>query len=139
MVSVSGWRPPRWNWKLVAVAFLLLPLGTCGACYAYGQWWWAGAEAAVRQTVASKAGGRIPSGVDARVDSGEVLRPSIDFRQAYAITGADNFLAGTSVADLVSPGVWVAHLEFVNGHVYHAEARRWQGHWVVTIEPANDL
>ena len=136
---MSGWRQRRWSWKPVVVGFLLLPLGTCGACYAYGHWWWAGAEAAVRQTVSSEAAGQAPPGIDARVDSGEVLRPSVDFRQAYTITGADNFLAGTSFADAVSPGVWVAHLEFVNGHVYHVEAQRWQGHWVVRIEPARDL
>src|SRR5690349_6040663 len=108
-MSVSGWPQRRWSWKPPVAAFLLLPLGTCGAWYAYGHWWWAGAEAAVRQTVSSTAAGRVSADIDARVDSGAVLRPSVDFRQTYEITGADNYLAGTSLADLVSPGIWVAH------------------------------
>ena len=90
---VSGWRQRRWSWKPPVVAFLLLPLGTCGAWYTYGRWWWAGAEAAVRDTVSSTADGKAPAGIDARVDSSEALRPSVDFRQAYEITGADNYLA----------------------------------------------
>ena len=137
-MKVSGWTQTRWSWRAPVVAILLLPLGTCGAWYAYGRWWWDGAEAAVRQTVSSTAAGATPVGIEARVDSGAVLRPSIDFRQTYEITGADNYLAGTGPADLMSPGVWVGHLHFANDHTYHAEARRWEGHWVVTIEPAEE-
>ena len=111
-------------------------MSTCGVWYAYGYWWWAGAEAAVRQTVSSAARSQLPAGIDAHIDSGDVLRPSVDFGQTYEIMGADNYLAGTGFADLVSPGIWVAHLHFANDHTYHAEARRWEGHWVVTIEPA---
>jgi hypothetical protein len=135
-VRATGWGDRHWSWKPVVLLLVVLPLSTCGACYVYSDWWWTGAEAAVRQAVSSTVAGRTPAEVDARVDSGGVLRPSVDFRQPYEITGADNYLAGTSFADVLSPGIWVGHLEFANGHAYHAEARRWQGHWVVTIQPA---
>jgi hypothetical protein len=117
------------------LAFVVLPLATCGSWIAYDQWWWAGAESAVHATVVAVAAGRSPDGIVARVDSTGELRPSVDFRQSYRVQGADNFLTGTSLSDLVSPGAWVAHLRFANGHEYHAEARRNGGVWVVHIGP----
>ena len=70
------------------------------------------------------------------IDSAGALLPHLDFRQPYVVEGADNFLAGTSLMDLISPGVWVAHLKFANGHQYHAEAQRTDGRWSVSIGPA---
>lgn len=124
----TTWR--RW----LVIGGIVLPLSAFGACYGYTSWWWAGAEAAVRATVSATAIGRSPAGIVARIDSG-ALRPSIDFRLPYEIEGADNELAGTSPSELLSPGVWVGHLKFPDGHVYHAEARRDEGVWAVEIGP----
>ena len=126
----ATWR----RWLLLGI--VVLPLTAFGACYGYTSWWWAGAEAAVRATVTATAIGRSPEGMAARIDSSALLRPSIDFRLPYEIKGVDNFLAGTSPSELFSPGVWVGHLHFRNGHVYHAEARREGGVWAVEIGPA---
>jgi hypothetical protein len=128
--SRASWR--RWLW----IAPIVLPLASCGGCYGYATWWWAGAEAAVQATVNATAARRSPEGIAARVDSSAALRPSVDFRFPYEIEGADNYLTGTSLSDLLSLGAWVAHLHFANGHVYHAEARRDAGTWVVEIGPA---
>jgi hypothetical protein len=128
---------PRATWRRwLLVGILVLPLTTCGAYYAYGSWWWSAAESAVQTTVSAAAAGRSLDGIVARVDSSAQLRPSIDFRLPYEIQGADNYLTGTSLGDLVSFGAWVAHLRFSNGHEYHAEARRDEGVWVVSIGPA---
>jgi hypothetical protein len=127
-------RVARRRWLVIAL--VTLPFASCGACYGYTSWWWAGAEAAVQNTVASTAAGRSPDGIAARIDSSAVLHPSVDFRLPYRVVGADNFLTGTSPSALVSLGAWVAHLHFSNGHVYHAEARRDEGVWVVDIGPA---
>ena len=132
MSRVNG--RPRRRWLLIAV--VALPFVSCSACYGYHSWWWAGAEGAVRTSVSATAAGSVPDGMAVRIDSTAALRPSVDFRLPYTVQGADNFLSGTSLSDLLSPGVWVAHLRFSNGHVYHAEARRDEGVWVVDIGPA---
>lgn len=118
------------------IALVLLPLSTCGGCYAYQSWWWAGAEQAVRETVTATATGRPPLGVVAQVRGGSAFQPALDFHQPYEIRGADNVPAGMSLGDLLSPGIWVAHLHFAEGHAYHAEAWRDGGRWVVSLEPA---
>lgn len=135
MIEAFGGKT-RWSWRVPVVALLLFTVGPYSACYAYNAWWWAGAEAAVHETVTATAAGRTPAGLTVRIDSGEVMHPSVDFQQPYTIEGADNVLAGTTWADLVSPGVWVAHLKFPNGHAYHAEAQRVDGRWWVSIAPA---
>lgn len=132
-------NPPasRVIWRTwLPTAIVVLPLASCGACYGYSSWWWTSAEAAVQTTVTATAARRSPVGIVARIDSSAALRPSVDFLLPYKVVGADNFLTGTSPSDLLSLGAWVAHLHFPNGHVYHGEARRDEGVWVVEIGPA---
>jgi hypothetical protein len=88
----------------------------------------------VQQAVVAGATGRTPVEITASLDSGQ-MHPSMDFKQPYSIQGADNYLSGTGATDLLSPGVWVAHLRFTNGHTYHAEAQRLEGRWWVAISP----
>jgi hypothetical protein len=50
------------------------------------------------------------------------------------VLAADNFLGGTTLADILSPGVLVAEIRSQYGQELHAEARRGQGHvWRVSL------
>lgn len=64
--------------------------------------------------------------------------PSRDFRESYELTGADNYLAGTSLLGFMGPGVMVAHARLRNGSTYHVEAQRIRGTWHVQFQPAED-
>ena len=97
----------------------------------YNRVWWAHAEAAIHETVSSAALGQSPNGIVTSIDTA-ALRT--DFALSYEIVGADNFLGGTSLTDLISPGVYVATLRFANRHEYEVEARRGpNGVWEVAI------
>jgi hypothetical protein len=64
--------------------------------------------------------------------------PRRDFRLPYVTEGADNFLGGMSWIDLLTSGVYVAHLRFTNNTEYHVAAsrRRLLGSWIVSLQPA---
>jgi hypothetical protein len=116
------------RWLLITGTVLL---GSCAGYGIYNRVWWAHAEAAIHETVAAAAKGQSPKGILASVDTAAFIS---DFALPYEIVGADNFLGGTSLIDLMSPGVYVSTLHFTNGHEYEAEALRGQdGIWQVTI------
>ena len=109
----------------------IVVLGSCAGDVIYNRVWWANAEAAIHETVSAAAKGQSPKGIVATVD--RAAFPA-DFALPYEIIGADNFLGGTSLIDLMSPGVYVATLHFTNAHEYEAEAvRGGDGVWQVTI------
>ncbi len=50
------------------------------------------------------------------------------------VLAADNFLGGTTLADILSPGVLVAEIRSQYGQELHAEAMRGKGHvWRVSL------
>ncbi len=116
------------RWLLITGIVIL---ASCAGDVIYNRIWWANAEAAIHETVSAAAKGKSPKGIVARVDTASFRS---DFALPYEIVGADNFLGGTSLIDLMSPGVYVATLQFPNGHEYEAEALRGEGGiWQVTI------
>ena len=118
----------RKRWLLIAGIVIL---ASCAGDVIYNRVWWANAEAAIHETVSAAAKGQSPKGIVARVD--RAAFPA-DFALPYEVVGADNFLGGTSLIDLMSPGVYVATLHFTNAHEYEAEAvRGGDGVWQVTI------
>ena len=121
-----------------SVAVFTLLLGSCGACLGYQEIWWRQAEAAVAEAVAATAEDRAPADVQVRLNAGAAATASTDFVSDYEISGADNYLAGTSWFDLVSPGIWVGHLVFSNAAEYHVEARKVRGRWGVSISTAEN-
>jgi hypothetical protein len=97
----------------------------------YNRLWWDHAEAAIHETVSAAARGQSPKGIVASVDT--AARTS-DFALPYDIVGVDNELGGSSLIDLMSPGVYVAILHFTNGREYDVEAARGEdGVWHATI------
>ena len=118
----------RGRWLLITGIVIL---ASCAGDVIYNRVWWANAEAAIHETVSAAAKGQSPKGIVARIDTAAVLT---DFVLPYETVGADNFLAGASLIDLLSPGVYVATLQFTNGREYEAEAvRGGDGVWQVTI------
>jgi hypothetical protein len=106
------------------------------------RWWWAGAESAIATAVKATAEGRTDPGIEMTLETttstGSKWEPRVDFRTRYRTTGADNYLRGTNVLDLLDPAAeaYVAHLAFANGHIYHVEAVREDGRWYVSLSPA---
>jgi hypothetical protein len=138
-VRLTGVR----NWsRWLPLAILLAPVVLVGSCMARSRWWWAGAESAIATAVRTTAEGRSDPDVEVTLETGTSKgsrwEPREDFRTRYRTTGPDDYLRGTSVLDLLDPAAaaYVAHLEFANGHIYHAEAVREGGRWYVSLSPA---
>ena len=116
------------RWLLIAAIVIL---ASCLGDIVYNRLWWDHAEAAINETVSAAAKGQSPKSIVASVDTAAVIS---DFALPYAIVGADNELGGSSLADLMSPGVYVAILHFTNGREYDVEAAREEGGiWHVSI------
>jgi len=119
-------RPVRW----LLIAGIVI-LASCLGDIVYNRLWWDHAEAAIHETVSAAAKGQSPKSIVASVDTAALTS---DFALPYDIVGADNELGGSSLADLMSPGVYVAILHFTNGREYDVEAARGEdGVWHVTI------
>lgn len=129
-------RTPRRRALDRALIWALVPPGLLGSWIAYNRLWWHSAERAIAIVVQRTALGQPIDAITSTVAGGGRLHPAEDFRRSYALIGADHFLAGSSLSDLVGPGVLVAHARFANGHTYHVEAQRIAGRWHVVIEPA---
>jgi len=128
----------RW----VLVTLLLSPVVLVGSCMARARWWWAGAESAIATAVQATAEGRTDPDVEVTLETGtskgETWVPRADFHATYRTTGADDEIRGTSLLDMLDPAaaVYIAHLAFANGHIYHVEAVREDGRWYVSLSPA---
>jgi hypothetical protein len=128
------------RWLLLAIP--LTPLALVGTCAARSHWWSSGAERAIAAAVQATSEGRVDPRVDVvlhtTTSTGARWDPRVDFHSKYLATGADAYPRGTSLMALLDPGAssYVVHLEFANGHTYHAEAVRQDGRWVVSLEPA---
>ena len=128
----------RW----VLFTLLLSPVVLAGSCMARARWWWAGAESAIANAVQATAEGRTDPDVEVRLETGTstgaTWEPRVDFRGSYRTTDADDEIRGTNLLDMLDPAaaVYIAHLAFVNGHIYHVEAVREDGRWYVSLSPA---
>jgi hypothetical protein len=116
------------RWLLIAGIVIL---ASCLGDIVYNRLWWDHAEAAIHETVSAAAKRQSSTSIVANVDTAAVTS---DFALPYDIVGADNELGGSSLADLMSPGVYVAILHFTNGREYDVEAARGEdGVWHITI------
>ena len=127
-------RKRRWiKASVIAGALVALP-------YLYVAWWgarwWDGAESAVAGAVAAIARGNTPENVALRVEDVDELR--LAARHPYQTEGADNYIGGEGIMNLVAGGVYVAHLRFPDSAEYHVEAWREGRRWQVVLATAED-
>jgi hypothetical protein len=109
-----------------------VPLLAFGSWIGYHHWWWRGAESAVLSAIAMTRAAQTSPDVQVTLDA----VAATDLGTNYELTGADNNLAGTSLLDLLGPGIYVAHARSSNGLELHVEARRFEGRWMVSLSPA---
>jgi hypothetical protein len=109
----------------------LAPVILLGTCYVLNHDWWQGAEAAVAHAVTANTADPADSTITVRVPSAGLTRAA---SSSIETLSADNMLVGTTLLDLLSPGVYVAHVRAPNGRDYHVEAiRETRKQWRVTL------
>ncbi len=117
----------------VLLAGLAVIGGIVATCVVRNRTWYRDAEAAIEHAAEAAGPGVTDSGFVTTIPEQAVARRSRQPR-TIEVLSADNFLAGTTLADMLGPGVLVAHIRSQYGQELHAEAMRGTGHvWRVSL------
>ena len=104
-----------------------------GSCAIRNRTWYRDAEAAIEHAAELAGPGVTDSGFATTISEQTIARKRDQVR-TIEVLASDNFLAGPTLADILSPGVLVAEIRSQYGQELHAEAVRGSGHlWRVSL------
>ena len=116
------------------LAGLVITGGIIGTCAVRNGGWYEEAEAAI-EYAAELAGPGVTDSVVVTTIPAQVIAKRRSQPRTIEVLAADNFLSGTTLADIFSPGVLVAEIRSQYGQELHAEAVRQKGHvWRVSLQ-----
>ena len=92
-------------------------------------------EAIVRQSITAAANGQSVAGVQIQLPESLTLAVRQGLSAPYTLEYVDNYLAGTSLKDVVSTGWMLWNVQYSDGRRWEAEALRRDTLWIVVLRP----